>query len=113
MELDQIIKTGLRRHLNLERTDKIPNQYLLVSSFFVALSGTLIIMPFDAIKTHLQKADLTTLTQRQLVRKVVQDHGLRGLFVGWRIRFAGYQIHSLLTINLVDSLEVRFRKINT
>jgi hypothetical protein len=70
-------------------------------------------MPFDSIKTNLQKADLSVLTQRQVIMQVLRDHGLRGLFVGWRIRFLGYQIHSLMTINLLDSLEVRFRRINT
>lgn len=62
MEMDQIMKTILRKKLNLERTEKIPNKYLLAGSFFVALTGTLVIMPFDAIKTNLQKADLTVLT---------------------------------------------------
>jgi len=53
MEMDQVMKTVLRNKLELKRTEKIPNQYLLAGSFIVALLGTLIIMPFDAVKTHL------------------------------------------------------------
>ena len=53
MEMDQFMKTVLRNKLELKRTEKIPNYYLLAGSFLVALLGTLIIMPFDAVKTHL------------------------------------------------------------
>lgn len=56
------MKTVLRRNLGLERTEKIPNQYLLAGSFVVALTGTFVIMPFDALKTHFQKADLKVMT---------------------------------------------------
>jgi hypothetical protein len=64
MEMDQVMKTVLRSRLKIERTEKIPNYYLLAGSFVVALTGTIVIMPFDSIKTNLQKADLSVLTQK-------------------------------------------------
>jgi hypothetical protein len=40
---------------------------------------------------------------------IIKEAGMRGLFVGWRIRFAMYQLHALMTIDVLDRLEVKFR----
>jgi hypothetical protein len=40
---------------------------------------------------------------------IMKEAGVRGLFVGWRIRFAMYQLHALMTIDVLDLLEVKFR----
>jgi hypothetical protein len=89
LETDQLVKTFVRKELNIERTERIPSQYLLAGSFLIAFFGTILIMPFDSIKTHMQKEGRIE-SQRAALRHVINNHGIRGLFVGWRIRWIGY-----------------------
>jgi len=63
-------------------------------------------MPFDCIKTHMQKAGLCADTQRTAFKQIIAEAGFRGLFVGWRIRFSMYLLHALMTVTLLDKLEV-------
>ncbi len=106
---DAQMKEFLRSHLNLKTNERIPSKYLAGGSFCVAILNTLVIMPFDAIKTHMQKQSNTCTTQHQAFRLIVDEAGYKGLMVGWRIRFAMYQLHALMTMDLLDRLEVKFR----
>ena len=108
---DSKMKSVLRDYLNLPQTETIPKQYLLPGSAAVAIFSTLGIMPFDSMKTHMQRENLKSLSIKDAVNTVVQESGVRGLFVGWRIRFAMYQIHALMTTDLLDRLEVKFKRI--
>lgn len=103
---DQYMKQTLRTHLDLTREETIPSKMLFIGSAFVAVVNTLIIMPFDCIKTQMQRAGNNSATQRQAFMKVMQQAGVKGLFVGWRIRFAMYQLHAIMTVTLLDKLEV-------
>ena len=78
----------------------------------VAVFSTLVIMPFDSMKTHMQRQNLTAMSSREAVLTVVNEVGIRGLFVGWRIRFAMYLLHAVMTVDLLDRLETTFRKSN-
>ena len=49
------MKNIVRGHLNISETEKIPARYLLTGASCVAVLSTLCIMPFDAVKTHMQK----------------------------------------------------------
>jgi hypothetical protein len=59
---DQQMKDVLRHHLLLNRSEAIPARHLMVGSMFVALINTVVIMPFDCIKTHMQKAGNFSMT---------------------------------------------------
>ena len=50
------------------------------------------------------------MSSREAVMAVVNEVGIRGLFVGWRIRFAMYLLHAVMTVDLLDRLETTFRK---
>jgi len=45
-------------------------------------------------------------------KDIKSEGGYRGFFVGWRIRFAMYLLHSMMTSDLLDKLEVMVRKEN-
>ena len=66
-------------------------------------------MPFDAIKTHMQKVQGKS-SLRSAANEITSSAGTRGLFVGWRIRFAMYLLHAMMTVDLLDKLEVKTRK---
>ena len=63
------------------------------------------------MKTHMQRENLTAFSPRQAFEHVISEGGYRGLFVGWRIRFAMYQLHALMTVDLLDRLETNFKQI--
>jgi hypothetical protein len=56
------MKEMLRSHLNLKTTERVPSQYLAAGSVIVAMLNTIVIMPFDSIKTHMQKQSNTCTT---------------------------------------------------
>ena len=45
------------------------------------------------------------MSYSQIVKKVYSEAGIRGFFVGWRIRFSMYLIHAVLTVDLLEKLE--------
>lgn len=64
LQADQLMKTTLRNHLGLKVTETIPYHYIVPGSCAVAVVSTLCIMPFDSVKTHMQKAGDSCPTQR-------------------------------------------------
>ena len=108
---DSFMKKTIRDWLNLSQTDRIPYSYLLTGTLCVTMINTLAIMPMDNMKTQLQRENLSALTTRQAVKQVVSKVGISGLFVGWRIRFALYQLSALFTSGLLDKLETSYKKI--
>ena len=84
------MKSTIREYLNLPQTERIPAHWIVPGSIVVAITSTLAIMPFDSMKTHMQRENLTAMSTHQAVNEVVKKVGFRGLFVGWRIRFAMY-----------------------
>ena len=78
----------------------------------MAICSTLAIMPFDSMKTHMQRSNLTALTIKEATMTVVNEVGIRGLFVGWRIRFSLYLLHAIMTVDLLDRLETTFKRTN-
>jgi hypothetical protein len=59
----------------------------------------------------MQRENLTVNSSREAIIHVVNEGGIKGLFVGWRIRFAMYLLHAMMTIDLLDRLETTFKKI--
>ena len=55
---DSKMKSTLRLYLDIPQTERIPSSYLVPGSIVVAICNTLLIMPFDSMKTHLQRENL-------------------------------------------------------
>mmetsp|Transcript_43376 Transcript_43376/g.57425 ORF Transcript_43376/g.57425 Transcript_43376/m.57425 type:complete len:91 (+) Transcript_43376:247-519(+) len=64
---DSKMKSTLRGYLGLDQTERIPQAYIVPGSFVVAVCSTLAIMPFDSMKTHMQRENLTALSSRMAV----------------------------------------------
>ena len=45
--------------MNYSETDEIPTKFLIPASMIVALINTTMVMPFDCVKTHMEKVDPT------------------------------------------------------
>ncbi len=61
----------------------------MVGSFFVSLINVICVMPFDAMKTMMQKVKPTS-NLKDTVMEVWREAGIKGFFVGWRVRYTLY-----------------------
>ena len=87
----------------------------MVASFFGAVISTIIIMPFDSLKTNQQIFEKQGAEQEKygaICSRIYKESGIRGFFVGWRIRFSMYLIHALFTIDILERLDTLKRKLN-
>ena len=89
MQADLFIKKLIRRHFEIPENQNIPSRYLMVGSFFVSLINVMCVMPFDAMKTMMQKAK-PTASIWETVSSVFKEAGVKGFFVGWRVRYLLY-----------------------
>lgn len=66
LQSDLFIKTKIRKHLNLRDDEKIRSRYLVPATIFVVLMNCGFAMPFDVIKTQLEKRDSTQNYRKSL-----------------------------------------------
>ena len=82
----------------------------------MAVVSTIIIMPFDSLKTHQQlfeKHGQKKEKYSEIVTRVYKKDGIRAFFVGWRIRFFIYVVHASMTVDLLEKLEGLKKSINS
>ena len=108
LQADLFFKQKIRKYKKIPEKENIPSKFLIPASFAVAIMSTIIIMPFDALKTHQQlfeKHGQKKEKYSEIVKKVYEKDGVRAFFVGWRIRFFIYIVHSTMTVDLLEKLE--------
>ena len=69
-------------------------------------------MPFDLIKTRLQKDGAQKQSSIRILRNAFLDGGIKMLYTGWSVRLTHYMVQSILTVGLYDYLETSFKKAN-
>lgn len=92
------------------QTDNLSFTSLMRVSLVVGIINTAANMPFDVIKTSLQKKD-PVLDEGlwKVLRKHYTTHGISGLYAGWKPRMIQYMIQSAFTVSLLDRLERSWR----
>jgi hypothetical protein len=108
LQADLRLKQAVRKIKNIPEEDSIPTKYLMVASVVGAVISTIIIMPFDSLKTNQQLYDKQGAQQErysEISKRIYAESGVRGFFVGWRIRFSMYLIHALFTIDILERLD--------
>ena len=90
--------------LDLKETDTISAWYLTPASISVAMVNTSLVMPFDCIKTHMEKVNPTS-TYAEAAAEIYRKGGALGFFTGVRLRFALYCTNAVFTVNLLEKLE--------
>ena len=95
--------------LDIRADEEISAWYLAPASVFVAMVNTCLVMPFDCVKTHMEKVDPTS-TYAEAASSIYNKAGVLGFFTGVRLRFALYFTNALFTVNLLEKLESIFNK---
>ena len=113
LQSDFRIKQAIRKIKKIPDDEAIPAKFLFCASFFAATISTIIIMPFDCLKTNQQlysHAGAEKEKYSEISKRIYRESGVRGFFVGWRIRFFMYLIHAMFTIDILERLDTLNRK---
>jgi len=95
------------------KTKELSFGSLLGVSCMVGSVNTLTNMPFDVLKTQLQRENF--MQNKGIIKSmhhIYQKHGVKGLYAGWKVRMVQYMIQSVFTVTLLEKLETSFRKNN-
>jgi hypothetical protein len=96
-----------------ERKNGVLSELSFVSyvrgSFVVGAVNTLVVQPFDTLKTSRQK-NVPVLTSGVLatLREIYATQGFRGVYAGWQPRMVQYMIQAAVTSKALDHLERSF-----
>jgi hypothetical protein len=78
------------------QTDQLSFYSKIKVSFIVGVINTLVYMPPDTIKTHLQKHNsLSNESLFHTVTSVYKKNGWRGFYMGWQVRLIHYMMQSV------------------
>jgi len=111
LQADLFMKQHLRQLYNIPQNQSIPTLYLIPASAAIAVISTIIIMPFDNLKTQQQLHGKNQSKYSLIVKNIYSQAGIRGFFVGWRLRFALYLLHAGMTVDVLERLEALSRKL--
>jgi hypothetical protein len=62
-------------------------------------------MPFDFVKTQMQKEGYRQEKTFILLKNFYTEHGINVLYTGWPIKMIQYILQSVFTVVLLDRLE--------
>lgn len=112
LQSDLFLRSSIRAKYNIPEDQNIPSSYLWMGGVITALGSTIVIMPFDNLKTHKQLFKSGNLSYMQIAQQIHKEAGFKGFFIGWRLRYSLYVLHSVLTIDLLERLEGLGKTIN-
>ena len=90
--------------MKYEDKQEIPGMFLLPASMVVALINTTLVMPFDCVKTHMEKRDPSS-TYLGSFRVIYNQGGIISFFTGFRLRFMLYFINAFFVVSLLEKFE--------
>lgn len=106
---DYILKKVVYNHkLNKKCDDPTSLNFLemLVISFLVAVCNTIVILPFDYVKTQAQKENYIKVNGTlRFLRLECKFYGISIVYSGWKAKLLHYIIQSSFNVNLLYYLE--------
>jgi hypothetical protein len=104
LEADVILKQRARQLLHLKPDQQIPMKPLFATSLAVGLVTTFVYMPLDMIKTHMQMFKPRS-SMASAYHELISQHGVRGLFTGWRVKTLQYMVATIFAVVILEKLE--------
>jgi hypothetical protein len=62
-------------------------------------------MPFDFVKTQLQKDKNMQEKSSKILKFYYKQYGIRSLYIGWQFKSLQYFLQSVFTVKTLDYLE--------
>jgi hypothetical protein len=104
LQIDLAVKKAIRKHYNYGEKQQIPLRQLLPASIIITLFNTTLVLPFDCVKTHMEKRDPTS-TYLQTFGNIYREAGVITFFTGYRIRFMMYLLNIVFATVLMEKFE--------
>ena len=117
LQVDAFYKKLIRRTFSIPDDKLISGYKIMLWSFLIWLTTTVIVMPFDNIKTYLQKYNLEVIGDKRIedtkekmnipraFQRIYSAKGILGFFVGWRMKLAVYFVNKSFTIVFLERIE--------
>lgn len=87
--------------------DEITISKQVLIGFLAGVANSILTLPFDTIKTQMQKYDSNS--EKQLIfstfRNIVTAHGVKGLYAGWLFRLPSYIIVAIITSHNIQKID--------
>ena len=117
LQADQFFKNRMRSIFKIPDHKMVFGWKLALSSLWTSITTILSVMPFDNIKTYLQKHNLELkdgrkvetnvgqLTIKNAISGIYGKRGIRGFYIGWRIRICVHFFNASFTVALLEWLD--------
>lgn len=117
LQSDVFVKAKIRKLYGIRDDEMISGYKLVVASFIISWMTISCTMPFDNIKTYLQKYHLMKVQGSNVevnnnlrnipkaITNIYANGGLLGFFTGWRVKLWAYWVNALFTVSLLEWLE--------
>ncbi|CAF4382879.1 unnamed protein product [Rotaria sp. Silwood2] len=103
---DELTKTKLREY---RQSENLTHFDLFAAGMIVGLVNTGAMMPFDYVKTQKQKFFQNNQSMMDIFKKTLKTEGIGRFYVGWKVYLVQYAIVAILTVNVLEKLEQRFK----
>jgi len=113
LQTDLFVKQTLRRVYGIRSDEEVPTRLLVPGSLCVALVNTAFVMPFDCVKTHMEKVDPTSTYANTFKTIYRQGGGMSAFFTGYRLRFLLHFTNALFAVNFLEKLEAMARRMRS
>lgn len=102
-----ILEEKIRLYLIKNEIDKNNISFkkqIIIGSLSGAINS-LLTLPFDAVKTHIQKSSASESNFFRIFLKIINEHGIWGLYAGWKYRIPSYIIIALITSQNIQRID--------
>ena len=106
---DELTKTKLRKY---KQSEDLTHVDLFLAGMIVGSVNTGAIMPFDYVKTQKQKFFQNNQSLVDIFKTTLKRDGIARFYVGWKVYLVQYAIVAILTVNVLDKLEQKFKRSN-
>jgi hypothetical protein len=106
--MDELTKNKLREY---KQNDNLTHLDLFIAGMIVGFVNTGAIMPFDYIKTQKQKFFQNNKSMMEIFKMTLKNDGISRFYIGWKIYLVQYAIVAILTVNILDKLEQKFKTV--
>lgn len=86
--------------------ESLPLAEQLIVGTLGGMINCLCTLPFDTVKTQMQKKEFIDSKKiNEVLGKLYNEHGIKGLYAGWQIKLIHYAIVGVITSNVIHEVD--------